>query len=438
MTAWQSAVPHNWAHHRLKWCFKSCRNGVWGNEPDGENDIIVVRVADFDRVGFRVCLENPTLRAISPNEQASRQLKHSDLLIEKSGGGDLQPVGIVVSYEHDMPAVCSNFVARLEVSEKCVPRFLTYLNAHLYSNRINQRSIKQTTGIQNLDTDSYLNELVAVPDQDSQHRIADYLDAETAEIDALVAEKERMLALLEEKRAALVTHAVTRGLAPNVPMRPSGVPWLGDVPKHWETRRLKFLAEVRTGLTIGKNYGNRDVADHYYLRVANVQDGYLSLDDLTTVAVPENEAVSCLLQPGDVLMNEGGDIDKLGRGCVWRGEVSPCLHQNHVFCVRPHSVNSDWLAKYTATASAKSYFESRAKRTTNLASISSSNIKELAVPLPPAKEQDQIMVFLAKSSAQIDDVRKSTTDAIELLKERRCALITAAVTGQIPIEEMAK
>jgi len=279
--------------------------------------------------------------------------------------------------------------------------------------------------------------LVPIPGRNIQQRIADYLDHETAEIDALIAEKEQMLALLEEKRAALVTHAVTRGLDPDAPLKPSGLDWLGDVPAHWITSRLKYLATVRTGLTIGKDYKGQNLNDYYYLRVANVQDGYLSLDDLTTVAVPESEAMSCLLAPGDVLMNEGGDIDKLGRGCVWRGEVSPCLHQNHVFCVRPHSVDSEWLTTFTATKTAKLYFESRAKRTTNLASISSSNIKEITVPLPPPNEQRQIMDVLARKNARIDDVRTATEQAVRLLRERRSALITAAITGQLPTEEMS-
>src|SRR5262249_53942536 len=116
---------------------------------------------------------------------------------------------------------------------------------------------------------------IPVPDLSVQQRIANYLDVETAEIDALIAEKERMLALSEERRAAVVTHAVTRGLDPDAPLKPSGLEWLGDLPKHWSTSRLKFLARVRTGLTIGKDYGSRLLEEYYYLRVANVQDGYL-------------------------------------------------------------------------------------------------------------------------------------------------------------------
>jgi type I restriction enzyme S subunit len=135
-------------------------------------------------------------------------------------------------------------------------------------------------------------------------------------------------------------------------------------------------------------------------------------------------------------MNEGGDIDKLGRGCVWRDEIVPCLHQNHVFAVRPHSVDANWLALWTSTLQAKRYFESRAKRSTNLASISGWNIKELPVPLPPIAEQIAIQQFLADRNVRLDAVRKELRDSLHLLSERRAALITAAVTGQISLEGM--
>lgn len=268
-----------------------------------------------------------------------------------------------------------------------------------------------------------------------QSRIANYLDQETSRIDGLISEKERMLALLEEKRAALISRVVTRGLDHNAPLKPSGHEWLGEIPAHWGLQRLKQLAEVRGGLTLGKRY-SAELLEYPYLRVANVQDGYLNLDDVSTVEVPASEAASNLLADGDVLMNEGGDIDKLGRGCVWRDEITPCLHQNHVFAVRPHSVDSEWLALWTSTQEAKRYFESRAKRSTNLASISGSNIKELPIPLPPLDEQVAIQHFLAVRTSRLEMLCDQLRGSLRLLTERRAALITAAVTGQIPKEEL--
>jgi type I restriction enzyme S subunit len=276
---------------------------------------------------------------------------------------------------------------------------------------------------------------ISLPELTAQRLIADYLDRETARIDRLIAEKTRMLALLEEKRAALISRIVTRGLDPNAPMKLSGHEWLGEIPAHWALQRLKQLAEVRGGLTLGKQYSG-ELLEYPYLRVANVQDGYLKLDGVLTVEVPASDAALNLLANGDVLMNEGGDIDKLGRGCVWRDEIKPCLHQNHVFAVRPHSVDSDWLALWTSTIEAKRYFESRAKRSTNLASISGSNVKELPVPLPPIGEQTAILEYLAGRHARLEKIRSEIRASLLLLTERRAAVITAAVTGQIPVEGM--
>ncbi|MBF0628749.1 MAG: restriction endonuclease subunit S [Magnetococcales bacterium] len=274
---------------------------------------------------------------------------------------------------------------------------------------------------------------VPVPPLPTQRAIASYLDRETARIAALVAAKEKWLELLAEKRRALISHAVTHGLNPNAPMRDSGIPWLGEVPAHWEVTRLKMVAEVRGGLTIGKDYGSEKLIDIPYLRVANVQDGYLDLSTVTTVSVPYSETQRYVLEIGDVLMNEGGDADKLGRGCVWRGEISPCLHQNHVFSVRPHNIDSDWLSLWTSSESAKSYFESNAKQSTNLASISATNLKELPILLPPVMEQHDIVSRVGNDLDNLDKISSRAHDTIALLKERRAALISAAVMGQIDV-----
>ena len=278
---------------------------------------------------------------------------------------------------------------------------------------------------------------VLVPPLPQQRTIADYLDRETARLDALVAEKERLLDLLAEKRRSLITRAVTRGLDPNVPLRDSGIPWLGEIPAHWKVTHLKFVASVQTGIALGKSFGNKPTREFPYLRVANVQDGYFDLTEVKSISVPNKEASLCLLRAGDVLMNEGGDADKLGRGAIWTGQITPCLHQNHVFAVRPRWVSSGWLNSYTSSEVAKAYFESRAKQSTNLASISASNLSEMPLLMPPDQEQKRVVDHIARHTAKIDSVRKSTEHTIALLKERRAALISAAVTGQIDMEQVA-
>ena len=274
---------------------------------------------------------------------------------------------------------------------------------------------------------------VPVPDPDTQRAIADHLDRETARLDALVAAKQRLLTLLAEKRRAVITRAVTCGLDPHVPRRDSGFPWLGKVPAHWKLTRLKFIADVRGGLALGKNYGSSELEEYSYIRVANVQDGYLSLDEVKTVQIPKREAENFLLRNGDVLMNEGGDDDKLGRGCIWNGEVTPCLHQNHVFAVRPRLVEPEWIDTWASSDAARFHFELHAKRTTNLASISAANLKELPLLVPPTEERREILRHCAGSVEQFLTVRSKIVSTAALLNERRAALIAAAVTGGLDV-----
>lgn len=278
---------------------------------------------------------------------------------------------------------------------------------------------------------------VTLPPLEEQNVIAAFLDRETAKIDALVAEQEQLIELLKEKRQAVISHAVTKGLDPSVPMKDSGVEWLGEVPAHWEVTRLKFVANVQTGIAKGKDTTGKNTITVPYLRVANVQDGFLALDEISTIEIEAEQLDRYRLCSGDVLMNEGGDFDKLGRGAIWSGEIPDCIHQNHVFAVRPHGVSAEWLNRVTSSQYAQFYFMGRSKQSTNLASISSSNIMELPVVLPPVNEQAHVLAFVEGETATLDALRAKSESAIALLQERRTALISATVTGQIDVRGLA-
>ena len=207
---WLGEIPEHWEIKRLRSTVKICQNGVWGNDPDGLQDIVCVRVADFDRVCFRANIEDPTLRSVEPKVISARGLERGDLLLEKSGGGENQPVGAVVLYDHDIPAVCSNFVARVVLAKGFDSRFMSYLHAALYSLRINTKHIKQSTGIQNLDSSGYLDEAVVLPPgTDEQRSISSFLDIETAQIDALAYKVLEAIELLNDLRTAVISAAVT-------------------------------------------------------------------------------------------------------------------------------------------------------------------------------------------------------------------------------------
>jgi type I restriction enzyme S subunit len=278
---------------------------------------------------------------------------------------------------------------------------------------------------------------VPLPPSEEQSAIAAFLDQETRKIDALVAEQERLIALLKEKRQAVISQAVTKGLNPNAPMKDSGIEWLGQVPAHWEVKRLRLLATVQTGIAKGKDIQGIETVRVPYLRVANVQNGFIDTDDVSELEIAAAELGRYLLRPGDVLMNEGGDFDKLGRGQVWDGAIDPCIHQNHVFAVRPHSIEPEWLALVTSADCGRFFFMTRAKQSTNLASISSTNLLELPVPCPEAAERLNIIRFVRSATAELNSLITEATQAITLLRERRAALISAAVTGKIDVRSLA-
>ena len=432
---WLGEVPAHWDVKRLRLTVTGCQNGVWGAEPDGIDDTICVRVADFNRVEFRVGLDEPTLRSIDRGTLQNRLLQEKDLLLEKSGGGEKQPVGAVVIFDHRERAVCSNFVARMPVADDHHPRYLTYLHAALYSARINTRSIKQSTGIQNLDSASYLSESVGIPGEHEQHTIAVFLDRKTAKIDALVAMKERLIELLQEKRTALITLAVTRGLDPSVPMKDPGVEWLGEIPTHWEVKRLWHLTprdrKIMYGIVLpGPNI---DVG------VPIVKGGdvarRLKLDALSRTSFEiESHYVRSRLR--------GGDLVYAIRGSIGEVEVVPAeleganLTQDAARVAYTNATHGGWLLYALRSKGVFGQLEAGALGAT-IKGINIRDLKRARIPVPPKSEQTEVASFLAAEIRKFDDLSSKIRTAIDHLKEYRTALISAAVTGKIDVRKEA-
>ena len=278
-----------------------------------------------------------------------------------------------------------------------------------------------------------------LPPLPEQRDITAFLDRETARIDSLIVKKERLIEMLREKRIALISQAVTKGLDPDVPMKDFGIEWLGEIPAHWEVKRLRVAANIQTGVALGKRYKTSDLVTRPYLRVANVQDGYLVLDDVAEIELPSKEAPRYELRTNDVLLTEGGDFDKLGRGHVWSGQIPFALHQNHIFVVRPNQrmMRSEFLSILLASSYGRAYFTATSKQSTNLASTNSRQLSIFPIPMPSLDEQHSIISFLDHESEKLDMLIAKVQEAIVRLKELRTALISAAVTGKIDVREEA-
>lgn len=198
------------------------------------------------------------------------------------------------------------------------------------------------------------------------------------------------------------------------------------VPEGWVRRNLDQVADVRTGVAKGKT-GLKNPVSLPYLRVANVQDGYLDLTEMKEIEVEATDVERYSLRAGDIVLTEGGDFDKLGRGTIWRGQVSNCLHQNHVFAVRvtsPHLM-PEFFAMQAGSKYGRDYFLSCAKRSTNLASINSTQLKQFPVLLPPLPEQQKIAEILGTWDKAIETTEALLANA----RTQKRALMQSLLTG---------
>ena len=272
-----------------------------------------------------------------------------------------------------------------------------------------------------------------LPPLSTQDIIVRNLDATCSKIDDLLTSVHASIEEYKKLKQAVITQAVTKGVRGEREMKDSGVEWIGEIPKEWRKTQLRHCATIKSGITLGKSYSKDTVLiERPYLRVANVQGGYVDLNDLATIEVTPDEDLKYRLHSGDVLMTEGGDRDKLGRGCVWHGEIEPCLHQNHVFAVQTNEtiLLPEFLEYLTASDVGRSYFDVTAIKTTNLACTSSSKVLAFTIPLPPIEEQIEIVSYIKKRSLELNKLIMKKELLVQELESYKKSLIYEVVTGK--------
>jgi type I restriction enzyme S subunit len=277
---------------------------------------------------------------------------------------------------------------------------------------------------------------VLLPPIPEQKIIAHYLDQETTKIDELIKAKKRLLELLDEKRRALITHAVTRGLNPDVPMRDSGIEWIGEIPKHWSVQRLKTVSR---SLQIGP-FGSQLHAEDYIddgipvINPVHLVDGKIVPDYQVAVDQETAKRLSIYqLESGDVVFARRGEIGRCG--LVTQQEVG-WLCGSGSLRVRPNleSLDPEYLVLLVSNTFVGKSLSIMSVGTT-MENLNTEIISELIIPLPPLNEQYSIVFKIKNKIFQLNSLKITTEQTIKLLEERRKSLITAAVTGQIKIKE---
>lgn len=341
-------------------------------------------------------------------------------------------IGTTCYIDTDRDFLVSYACLTIHPSDLIIGKFLSYyLKSSSFAEDVLRRTNSNTQG--NVGKDSLVNATIVLPSIIEQTQIVNFLDAKCSDINAMLSKTRASIEEYKKLKQAVITQAVTKGVRGEREMKDSGVEWIGEIPKEWRKTQLRHCATIKSGITLGKSYSKDTVLiERPYLRVANVQGGYVDLNDLATIEVTPDEDLKYRLHSGDVLMTEGGDRDKLGRGCVWHGEIEPCLHQNHVFAVQANEtiLLPEFLEYLTASDVGRSYFDVTAIKTTNLACTSSSKVLAFTIPLPPIEEQIEIVGFIKKRSLELNKLIMKKELLVQELESYKKSLIYEVVTGK--------
>ncbi|EJM67831.1 restriction endonuclease S subunit [Pseudomonas sp. GM50] len=296
-------------------------------------------------------------------------------------------------------------------------------------------------GIPHVDGEFLKNLVLPYPkEHEDQKRIADYLDRETARIDGLISEKERMLALLEEKRATLISRVVTRGLDPNTPLRPSGQEWLGEIPTHWVLRRIKFI-------TVALDQGSSPIASNTpagpdelgVLKLSAVSKGRFKREENKALREADDDEQIHALRKGDVLITRGNTPELVADvACVPDDEPNLLIPDLiYRLRVRVGEILPEYLASFLTTAPARVQIRRDARGSSGtMVKVSQGHVLDWHTTLPPLSEQADIVKYLQNADSHFQSMSMELSSSVALLVERRTALITTVVSGQMSLGEM--
>lgn len=372
---------------------------------------------------------------LSAYELGQYRLEQNDLLISEGG-----EVGRTAIWNSELDeCYIQNSVHKVTIHQEHNPRYYLYHSqvfgkTGYYDSIVNRVSIAHLTGEKLKDI------RFVVPPLSEQQAVADFLDCKTAQIDALIEKKQRQIDLLQEQRTALINHAVTKGLNPDAPMKYSGVEWLGEIPSHWEVKRVKHLVQrkrnaIKTGPfgsqltnadmmgTDVKVYNQRSVIDNDFVNGEN----HVSLEKFQQLKEFEIFA-------GDILITTRGTI---GRCAIFpenaeKGILHPCLIRlqlDEKLILKEYLI---WFIQDSVLFQQSIFFESNA---TTIDVIYSGTMKQVLVPVPPIEEQFEIIKYLSELKNKVQQANDRLEKEILLLQEYRTALISEAVTGKIDVRE---
>jgi type I restriction enzyme, S subunit len=423
---WLGDIPATWSTRRTKLLFE-IRKRISGE--DGHDVLSItqqgIRVKDIESNDGQLSMDYSKYQFVHVGDFA---MNHMDLL---TGYVDISPFFGVTSPDYRVFAVRD--------ADVCVPRFFLYLFQNGYRQRIFYAFGQGSSqlGRWRFPTEQFNDFVFPLPPREDQKRLADFLDCETAKIDALIAEQEKLLALLAEKRQATISHAVTRGLNPDAPLKDSGIPWLGQVPAHWEVRALKTI--VSTPITDGPHETPEFLDGGVpFVSAEAVSSGEIDFSKIRGHISHENNArYSQKYKPelNDIYMVKSGATTGVTAIVEGRADFNIWSPLAAIRCNKVVA-NPRYILQFLRS---RNFQEGVALNWSfgTQQNIGMGVLGDLSVALPPLEEQEQIAAALKGGLDGQTALMASAQSAIPLLKERRSALIAAAVTGQIDVRGLA-
>ena len=421
---WLGDVPAHWEVAAVKRYFSIQLGKMLQNTPNSPADIEVPYLKAQHVQWFQVLTADvPTMWA-NQNEKHKFGIKPGDLLVCEGGEGGR----CAIVRQQINNCIIQNALHRVRPHRQSLNAFLQYvMNTVTAVGWFDVLNNKAT--IAHFTKEKFDALKIVSPPLPEQRAIAAFLDRETGKIDALISKKERLVELLQEKRTALISHTVTKGLDPNAPLKNSGVEWLGEIPAHWEVRRLKYLATVNDEKLPENTDPNTEIT---YVDIGNVDSvkGITGTEDLVFENAPSR--ARRVVRQGDVIIST---VRTYLKAIARIESTNAALIVSTGFAViRPRHLDDGFVAY----ALGSPYFVERVVAHSVGVSYPAINASELAcldIAFPTVPEQAAIAAFLDRETAELDSLIAKVHDAIELLKELRTALISAAVTGRIDVRE---
>jgi type I restriction enzyme S subunit len=420
---WLGEIPMHWKVQRLKFA----AHIEAGQSPSSESVAAGADGLPFLQGNAEFGPRHPVPHLVC--NEASKRAKVGDLLLSVRA-----PVGALNIA--DQPYGIGRGLCAITPGDDLEPQFCYYV---LWTVRSRLDAVSTGSTYEAV-TASDVGDLPALlPSRNEQRAIGAFLDRETAKIDALVAKKERVIELLQEKRIALITQAVTKGLDPNVPMKDSGVEWLGQIPAHWAVVRLRFLLRrIEQGWSPLAEQREAGEDEWAVLKVGCVNEGRFDQGEHKALPPEITPPVELEIREGDVLLSRANTRELLGSAAVVT-KVRPRLllcDKLYRLTVDSERIEPRYLVPLLAARSARHQLEVEAVGASNsMQNITQATIRDLVVAVPQRVEQVKILDFIEQEAGEIDGLTTKIRDGIERLKEFRTALISAAVTGKIDVRE---